>query len=360
MWFCFGMISDPKKSGEKVEHPAQPSPPLSEERSSLVQRHRLLVYIGKRLAALIATVIVASALTYTAIMVLPGDVVTAVLGKNATPEQVAVLRESIEGGQGVVARYFGFLGGFVHGDFGYSTAGLVNGQKIPVSDLIGPAMKNSLILAGIALVLFLPLMFILGLTAGLKPGSRRDTIISSSSLAVGALPEYFVAAVLIAVFFNQLDWFPPVSSIGVGTPVLDAPDRLVLPIVTLLMVSLAFGSRQLRSSVANILTQDYVTFAELNGFSRRKIIRSYILPNAIGPTVQIVAQQMLYLLTGIVIVETVFNYPGIGNLFVRSINAQDIQMTLVIATILAVVGITINLLADVIALLVDPVVRTSL
>lgn len=342
-----------------TDAPTAPQAPAN-TKSTFAGRHRVLVYVAKRLAATVGAVVAASALVYTAIIILPGDVVEAVLGKNAHTANAEAIRQQIEGNHGVVGRYFVFLGNFLTGDFGYSTVGLISGKKEPVSDLVFPALQHSVALALVTMVLFIPIMLVLGLTAGLKPGSKRDTVISSGSLAIGALPEYFVAALLIGVFFNKLDWLPPVSSVDPAAPIFGQPSRLVLPVATLLIVSLAFGSRQLRSSVANILSQDYVTFAQLNGYSRGKIIRRYILPNAIGPTIQIVAQQLLYLLTGIVIVETVFNYPGVGNLFVRSINVQDIQMTLVIATLLATIGILINLVADVVALLVDPVVRTSL
>lgn len=330
------------------------------DRANWWQRHRLGAFVIKRLLAALGTTLAVSILVFAAIIVLPGDVVESVLGRNASAKQTAAVRAELTGGLPPWRQYLSFLDGITHGDLGLSTAALVSGQRVPVSELIGPALWHSMVLALVAMVFFIPIMVILGLTAGLKPGSRRDNVISTGSLAAGALPEYFVAAVLIAVFFTQLNWLPPVSSVRSGTSIFAAPDHLILPVATLLIVSLAFGSRQLRSSVANILNQDYVTFAQLNGYSRRQIIRRYILPNSLGPTVQIVAQQLAYVLTGIVIVETVFNYPGIGNMLVRSINAQDVQLTLVIATILAALGIFINLLADIVAILIDPVVRTSL
>ena len=345
-----------------VESPVpSPGPPAAAENGSgFWQRHRLAIYVAKRLAAALGTVLAATILIYVALIVLPGDVVTSVLGKSGSPAEVARLRAELGGDQNPALGYLQFLGGLLHGDLGVSTVGLVVGQRVSIGGLIAAPLAHSLILAGITLVLFLPLMVALGLTAGLRPGSRLDGFLSAGSLTLGSLPEYFVAAVLIAIFFDKLSWFPPVSSIGDGESLFAHPKALVLPIATLLIVSLAFGSRQLRGSVANILDSDYVTFAQLNGYSRRTIVRKYILPNAIGPTIQIVAQQLQYLISGLVIVETVYNYPGIGNVLMRSLNAQDISETLAIAVILATLAVLVNLLADILAILVDPVQRTSL
>jgi peptide/nickel transport system permease protein len=324
------------------------------------QRHRFAAYVCRRIAAGVATVLAASVVIFVALLILPGDVVDAVLGRSASPQAVKLLEQQLNGGLPAWQRYFRFLGDFFRGDFGYTTAGIVQGRKISVSDIVGPALVHSAVLAVITLVLFVPIMIGLGLAAGLKPNSLRDNAISVTSLAAGSVPEFFIGTVLIAVFFDQLNWFPPVSSIPAGVSVFAHPNALVLPIATLLIVSLSFGSRQLRSSVASILAQDYVTLARLNGYSQRTIIRHYILPNALAPTVQIVAQQLQYLVAGIVIVETVFNYPGIGNTLVRAVGAQDVQLVLVISMILATIYIAINLLADIVAILLDPVQRTSL
>ncbi len=329
-------------------------------RGGFWQRHRLAAYIAKRLLGALVTVLAASVLIYVALIVLPGDVVSSVLGRSASPAQIEALRRDISGGEGAVQGYFSFLGGLLTGNLGVSTIGLVSGQRIAVGGLIAAPLGHSLALAALAMICFLPAMLVLGTVTGLRPGSKLDGFISATALTLGSLPEYFVAAVLIAVFFNQLNLLPPVSSGAYGESIFSDPRNLVLPVLSLLVVSLAFGSRQLRGSVANILSQDYVTFAQLNGYDRRTIIRKYILPNSIGPTIQIAAQQLQYLISGLVIVETVFNYPGIANLFVRSLTSQDIQMTLVIATILAAFAVLINLLADVLAVLIDPVQRTSL
>lgn len=326
---------------------------------SMRQRHGLGVYIGRRVLIGVLTTLVTSALIYVAIVALPGNVVEAVLGKNATPKQVADLERQINGGLPPWERYFKFIGNLLTGHLGNSTAALVQGNNVPVADTVLPALGHSAALALVTLVLFVPIMIALGLLAGLKPGSPRDSAITTGALSIGALPEFFIGTVLIAVFFNQFNLLPPVSVISQGDSVFANPKALVLPVLTLLLTSVGFGSRLLRASVAEIISQDYVTMARLNGYSERSIIRKYLLPNALAPTVQIVAQQLQYLIGGIIVVESVFNFPGIGNILVRSIASQDTQQILVIATILAAAYILINLLADIICVFLDPKVRTS-
>ena len=322
--------------------------------------HPLAMYLVRRIGAGVISIVVASILVYLAILVLPGDVAQLVLGKNATPDRVAAINAQINGDAPVWTRYLTFMGDFLRGDLGYSTAGLVQGVQTPISGLIKPAFSASTILAAITLVLFIPVMLALGLLAGLKSGSKRDTVISVGSLAISSLPEFLVGTVLITIFFGQLNVLPPVSDIPPGESVLGHPKSLVLPIATLLLVSLAFGSRMLRASVAEVMNQDYVLTARINGYSERDIVRKYVLPNALIPTIQIVAQQMQYLIAGIIVVESVFNYPGIGNTLVRAILVQDTQEITVIAMILATLYIGINLAADLICVLLDPKVRTTL
>ncbi|WP_375479788.1 ABC transporter permease [uncultured Jatrophihabitans sp.] len=328
-------------------------------RLSMRQRHSLGFYIGRRAAVGVVTVFATSVLIYVAIIALPGNVVEAVLGRSATAKQTADIERQLSGGLPLWERYFKFLGNLLTGHLGNSTAALVQGNKVPVSDTVIPALEHSAVLALITLIIFVPIMIALGLLAGLKPGSPRDSAITTGALAVGALPEFFIGTVLIAVFFDQFNLLPPVSVISQGASVLSSPKGLVLPVATLLLTSVGFGSRLLRASVAEIVSQDYVTMARINGYSERAIILKYVLPNALAPTVQIVAQQLQYLIGGIIVVESVFSFPGIGNDLVRAISSQDTQQILVIATILAAVYIFINLVADVICVFLDPKVRTS-
>lgn len=335
-------------------------PPVQTDRASLRHRHPLGLYVVKRALAGIATTFAASILIFAATTVLPGDVIAIVLGKNASPDRVAALTKQLNGGLPPWERYLKFVGKLLSGDLGDSTAGLVQGDHTSVSSIISSAFEHSAVIAILTLVLFIPIMLVFGLTAGLRAGSARDNVISVGSLAIGALPEFLVGTVLIELFFDKLGWLPPISSVAENASVFANPKGLVLPIATLLLVSLSFGSRQLRASVAEIVSQDYVLTARINGYSKAAIVRKYVLPNALAPTVQIVAQQMQYLIAGIIVVESVFNYPGIGHVLVSAISVQDTQEILVISTILAALYISINLLADVICVLLDPRVRTTI
>lgn len=320
----------------------------------------LLAYAVQRVLAGVGTLVVASALIFAAIQVLPGNVVQVVLGRNASPERVAQLEQQLRLNEGIVRRYFSYVLGFLRGDFGQSTASMVQGGQVAVADIVWPAIANSLVLGTIVLVVFIPLAGLVGLVSGLKPGGLVDHILSNSTLAISALPEFLIGTVLIFVFFLKLGWLPPISSVPDGGSPLDDPASLVLPGLTLLLISLAFGARQLRSSVAEVMTREYIAVARLNGVGEGRIILRYLLPNALVPSIQILAQQAQYLIGGIVVVESVFNYPGIGQELVRAIAARDIQEIMIIATVLSIVYIAINIAADIAAMLLDPRVRTAL
>ncbi|MFE7422171.1 ABC transporter permease [Rhodococcus sp. NPDC057529] len=328
-------------------------------RRPLRYRYPLGAMILRRILAGIATVFAASALVYAAIMVLPGDVATVILGRNATPERIAEVEAQLNLDAPVYERYFQFLGDLFTGNLGYSTAGLVQGVQIPVADIIGPAFANSAVLAAVTMILFIPLALGLGLLTGIRAYKPTDHVVSMTSLAISALPEFLVASALITIFFSWLGWLPPISAIPAGDVALSHPDMMALPVLTLLTVSLAFGSRMLRATVIDVMAQDYVTMARLSGFPAREVIRKYVLPNSLVSTVQIFAQQLQYLIGGIIVVEAVFNYPGIGSTLVRAIAVRDTQEIVVIATILAATYILINLVADLICIVLDPKIRTA-
>lgn len=323
-------------------------------------RHPLAVFIGRRVLVGLLTVVVASVLIFLVVKVLPGNTAEVVLGRGATPERVEAADKALGNDRSILAQYADLFGHMVTGDLGRSTVAIVQGSNTRVSALIGDSFQQSLVLMAVTIVLFVPMVLILGLLAGLKAGSPRDTAISSGSLAISALPEFLIGNVLILVFFNVLDILPPISSIPEGDSALSHPKLLALPVLTLLLLGTAFGSRQLRASVAEVVSQDYVLTARINGYPWRRVIRHYVLPNAVVPSIQIIAQQIQYLIGGIIIVEAVFNYPGIGTVLIRAISQQDAQAIVVISTILAALYIAVNVLADVLAALADPRVRTSI
>jgi peptide/nickel transport system permease protein len=334
--------------------------PTIAPRARLRRRFPIALYVARRLLAGAITVAVASVLIFAAITLLPGNVVQIILGRDATPESVSAIEGQLRINQPLWDRYTHFVGSLFTSSLGYSTAGLVQGEKVSVASIVGPAFAHSAVLAAATMILFIPMLLVLGLLAGLKSGSARDTVISVTSLTFSSLPEFVVGSLLIVVFFDQLGLLPPVSSIPPGASPLSHPNIIVLPVLTLLLVSLAFGSRVLRACVAEIVGQEYVVLAEIHGYSRGRIIWRYVLPNAAPPTIQLMAQQLQYLIGGLVVVESVFDYPGIGTALVNAISVHDPQVVMVISVILATVYVVINLIADVVAMILDPRVRTTI
>jgi peptide/nickel transport system permease protein len=273
---------------------------------------------------------------------------------------VAALRASLHLNQPLPARYLAWLTGMLTGHLGDSTAALAQGNTVPVWQAIHGPLGNSLVLAGITMVIFIPVCVVLGTLAALRAGRAADHVISLSALSVSALPEFLVGTLLIVVFFTELNLLSPIASISPGQTPFSNPAHLVLPVLTLLGISTAFGTRLLRASVAESLREDFVAMARLNGLSESRVIWRYALRNALGPSIQVIAQMVQYLVGGIIITESVFNYPGIGTALVQAVLVRDPQEVSVIAAILAAFYIGINILADLAVVLVVPRLRTGL
>jgi peptide/nickel transport system permease protein len=304
--------------------------------------------------------LLASILVFGAVQVLPGDVAQVVLGRTATPERLAAVRADLNLNDPVPVRYVHWLEGVATGDLGNSSAALAQGQTLPVWDAIRTPLRNSLVLAVLTLLIFIPLCIVLGTVAALRAGRRTDHAISVTALALSSLPEFLVGTLLIVVFFTQLDLLPPVSTIGPGQTPFSQPKELVLPVLTLLAVSVAFGTRLLRASIVDVLREDYVAMARLNGLRERRVIWRYALRNALAPSVQILAQMIQYLIGGIIITESVFNYPGIGSALVQAVLVRDPQVISVVAMMLAAIYILVNVLADLAVVFLVPRLRTKL
>jgi peptide/nickel transport system permease protein len=344
------------------------SAPAAAPTDGLVTRHRFITwqkrhpvagFIGRRVAAGIVTLLIASFLIFGAIQILPGNVASVVLGKNATPARVAAVRSDLHLNEPLAQRYLTFIENLTTGHFGNSSAALAQGLKLPVWNVIRTPLRNSAILAAVTLAVFVPLCLLFGTTSALRAGRKVDHAISVPALVASAMPEFLIGTLLIVVFFTQLNLFPPVAQIGPGETPFTHPNALVLPVLTLLSVSLALGIRLVRASMVEVLKADYVRMARLNGQPERRVVVRYALRNALGPGIQAVAQTSQYLLGGIIITESVFNYPGIGNKLVQAVQLRDIQEIGVIAMILATTYITINILADLAVVLVVPKLRTS-
>jgi peptide/nickel transport system permease protein len=323
------------------------------------RRHPVAAFIARRVAAGVATLLVASFLVFGAVQILPGDVASVVLGKNATPARVAAVRADLHLDDPLPVRYLRFVEDFGTGHLGDSSAALAQGLKLPVWSVIRDPLRNTFILAAITLILFVPICLLSGTVAALRAGRALDHAISVPTLVASAMPEFLVGTLLIVVFFTETNLLPPVAGIGPGESPLSNPKGLVLPVLTLLSVSVALGIRLVRASMVDVLRADYVSMARLNGQPEHRVVMRYALRNALGPGIQAVAQTMQYLLGGIIITESVFNYPGIGNKLVQAVSLRDIQEIGVIAMILATAYIAINILADLAVMLAVPKLRTT-
>jgi peptide/nickel transport system permease protein len=318
----------------------------------------VLAFVGRRLIGALIALLAASVLIFIAVQLLPGNAAEAVLGRNASPRAVAILEHQMHLDQPVVTRYLDWLGGFVHGNLGDSTVALAQGAtRAPISHLIAGPLKNSLILATIAAVLMIPLGLGLGVLAAVRAGKPTDHAIQVASLAAISMPEFVIGSLLVAVFFVGLHLLPPVAIVPPGGDPLSTPKELVLPVVTLLLASLAAGIRMVRAGMVEVMQTDYIQSARLNGVPERRILWRYGLRNALAPSVQVLAQILQYLIGGIIVVESVFGYPGIGSQLVEAVQNRDATVVMSVAMLIAVAYVLINLVADLVVMLLVPKLR---
>ena len=306
-----------------------------------------------------ATLFVVSILIFAGTEVLPGDAASAVLGRTASPEQLAEMQELMGLDRPAHERYLDWLGGVLTGDLGNSAAGYAAGGEVPIWDDIAPKIGNSLTLAGITALLMVPLALVLGVLAAVRAGRTVDHAISLGSLAIISLPEFIIGSLLILLFFSWLDVLPPVSLIPPGTSALSKPDALVLPVLTLLGASLAASIRMVRAGMLEALNAECVTMARLNGLRERVVVARYALRNALAPSVQVFAQNIQYLVGGIVVTEYLFSYPGLGKELVDAVAIRDVREVQSVALLVAAVYVLLNIVADLLVVLLVPKLRTQ-
>jgi len=318
----------------------------------------VVAFLVRRLIGALLALFVASVLIFVGTAVLPGDAASVVLGRGATPKAVHTLDERMHLDRPLLEQYTSWLGGFVHGDLGDSSVGLAQGQKhAPVWDLISNQVKNSVILALVTALFMIPLSLGLGALAAVYAGRAVDHAVSIGSLAAIALPEFVIGSLLVGVFFVWLDVLPPVALIPPGDNPLSHPEKLVLPVATLLLASLAAGIRMVRAGMVEVLQTEYVQTARLNGLAERWVLWRYAMRNALAPSVQVLAQNLQWLIGGIIITENVFAYPGIGTTLVTAVGNRDLTLVQSVAMMIAVVYVFLNLLADLIVMLLVPKLR---
>jgi peptide/nickel transport system permease protein len=308
--------------------------------------------ILKRLALGFLTIIVLSILIFIGVEALPGDIAEAILGQEALPETVAAFRRELKLDQPPHVRYFSWLGGFLKGDLGNS---LSNGR--PIAGMIGWRFANTIFLAAVSAAIAVPLALILGVLAALYRNSLFDKLISATTLSTISLPEYFVAYILIALFAVNINWFPAISNVNDSMSFWSKIHAMFLPCLTMTLVVIAHMMRLTRAAIINVLSSPFIEMAELKGMPQSRIIIRHALPNALSPIINVVVINMAYLVVGAVIVEVVFVYPGLGQLFVDSVSKRDIPVVQASGIIFACTYILLNLTADILAMISNPKLR---
>ena len=329
---------------------------LSAQRSALSPLAR---FVLRRTGAGILTLFVVSVFIFAATELLPGNVATAVLGREATPEAVEAITKQLHLDESPVVRYEHWLTGLLHGDLGKSTAAEAAGSNASVASLTGKRFLNSTILALLTLACFVPIGLALGVFLGTRPGSKIDHWISLGAVAVISLPEFVTGTVLIIIFAQYLGVLPTASFVLPGQSVFSTPSILVLPVMTLLAASLAQMIRMVRAGVVDALNTPYSEMAVLDGITPFRVTTMYALRNSIAPVIQVVALNLQWLVGGIVVTETLFDYPGIGQELVQAVNLRDIPTVQSVGLIIAAVYITINIVADLLVVFAIPKLRTS-
>ena len=323
------------------------------------RRWPLAAFLVRRVAAALATLFVVSILIFAGTEVLPGDAAGAVLGRTATPEQLAEMQALMGLDRPPHERYLDWLGGILTGDLGNSAAGYAAGGESPIWDEISPKITNSFVLAAITALLMVPIALVLGVFSAVRAGRPLDHSISIGSLALISLPEFIIGSLLILLFFSWLDVLPPFSLIPPGTSPLAKPEALVLPMLTLLGASLAASIRMVRAGMIETLSSEYVTMARLNGLRESVVVRRYALRNALAPSVQVFAQNIQYLVGGIVVTEYLFNYPGLGKELVDAVAIRDVREVQSVALLVAAFYLFLNIVADFLVVLLVPKLRTQ-
>jgi peptide/nickel transport system permease protein len=312
----------------------------------------ILRLVAKRIAMGIGTLFVVSILIFFAVEMLPGDLAEAVLGQGATPETVAAMREELGLNRPAPVRYVEWLGNAVQGDFGNS---LVSGEK--VSAAIEPRFVNTLFLAAYAAVIAVPLSIILGIIVALLRNTVFDRVANVLTLSSISSPEFFLGYILILYFGVKWGMFPSIASLREGMSLPDLLYRTFLPALTLVLVVTAHMMRMTRAAIINLLASPYIEMARLKGVPPWKVIVKHALPNAWAPIINVVALNLAYLITGVVLVEVVFVYPGIGQLLVDAVSKRDFPVVQACCLIFAATFILLNLAADVGSILTNPRLR---
>ena len=307
-----------------------------------------------RVFSSVMTLLLVSILIFSVLELLPGDVATRVLGRDATPESLATLRERLHLDDPAFVRYTTWLRNLVQGDFGVS---LISGRR--VVDILGPRIFNTLLLSLYAFLLYIPLATLPALIQAVKRDRALDHVLSVVTLVLLSIPDFLLATMLMIVFVIFTPMFPAISLVDQSSSAGEYLYAMTLPAVTLAIVMAVYAVRMLRDNLIEVLDSDYIRMAELKGVPNRRVVWRHALPNALVPTLNVTALNLAYLIGGVVIVERVFSYPGFGSLLVDALQLRDLPLIEATVMIAAAVYIGANLIADILAILLNPRLRTA-
>ena len=323
----------------------------------------VLRIIAQRLALGLLTLLVVSIVIFLAVNALPGDFAQAILGQGATPEAIDAIRKDLGLDQPLFTRYFSWLGGMLTGNFGISFAQMNFASNMGGTDLktvaqqIQPRFANTMFLAGVTACIAIPVSLTLGVLAALYRNSVFDRATNIATLSSISSPEFFLAYILILFLAVLNPILPSLSNIFEGMNFADRLEKTLLPALTLTLVVTAHMMRMTRAAIINLLASPYIEMARLKGISPMRVIVKHALPNALAPIINVIALNLAYLITGVVVIEVVFVYPGIGQLFVDSVKIRDIPVVQACCLIFAAAYIVLNLTADILSIVSNPRLR---
>lgn len=314
----------------------------------------MIALIFRRFILAIITLFIISLIVFIGVEALPGDAATAYLGQSATPESLSALRKEFGLNTPAPERYLNWMSDILKGDLGMSMS-----RRKPVLEIIGNQFRNTVVLTVAASLVGIPLAIILGVITGLTRDKWPDIVISLFAILGMTLPGFIIATLLIYIFSIKVDWFPAIAMVPSNAPVSEILPNIVLPIITLTIVMTAHILRLVRTSMIDVLSSEYIQMARLKGIPAMRVIFFHALPNAMLPAINVIALTIAWLLGGVAIVETVFNFPGIGKLLINAIGDRDLMLVQAIAMILSAIYIVINLIADILTLFLNPRLRTT-
>jgi peptide/nickel transport system permease protein len=315
----------------------------------------LLLFVLGRILAGLPIIIALSMLVFLATQALPGDAAVAYLANTATPERLEAIRAQLHLNDPIWVQYGNWAWNALHLDFGMTLTG-----ETSVNSILSERIQNTLILMGTSGIVAMPLSILIGVYAAVRRGKLFDNVSSLVTLVLAALPEFVVAIfVVFLLATNVFQIFPAISFLDPGTLAWSQPMSLVLPTLTLVLAVTPYVSRIMRGSMIEVMESEYIQMARLKGLSERTVILRHALPNAIAPTIQVIALQLAWLAGGVVVVEAVFAYPGIGTVMIDSVKGRDLPIVQAITLMIATLYVVLNILADIGTILSTPRLRTK-